>query len=172
MRVARSFVAGFALLAALLTMAPGRAKAQAVGFIPGVGQVSDGVYLNVTPVVSADRRYVRLSLAPQFQSVEGFSTFPVPAAIAGGGNGGGGGGLGGLGGLGGAGGGLRSIPAGPADFAAWYPGLGVPYAGDYVTRLPEKPLQARTGRSRKPLPDPEIVPIKKPESKANAAPRR
>jgi hypothetical protein len=164
MRVARSFVAGTALLAALVVLAPGRAKAQAVGFTPGVGQVSDGVFLSATPVVSADRRYVRLSLSPQAQAIGGFSTFPVPAAIAGGGNGGGGGG-----GLGGAGGGFRSIPAGRADFAAWYPYLGVPYARDYVTRLPEKPLKAGNGRSRKPLPDPEIVPIKKAAAKPQVA---
>jgi hypothetical protein len=179
MRDARSIVAVFALLAGLM-MAPGRANGQAVAFQPNPAPLLDGVSLNVTPVVSADRRYVRLSLAPTFQAINGFQTFPVPAAIAGGGNGGGlrGGGLGGLGGLGGgglgaAGGGFRSVMAGSTDFAAWYPGLGVPT--NYVARAPEplaaKPLKARTGRSKKPLPDPVIVPIKKKEETKPAAPR-
>ncbi len=98
MRAARSIVAAFAVLAALL-MAPGRAKAQAVAFFPTVGQIPDGVSLNVTPVVSADRRYVRLSLDVNFSTINGFSNFPVPAAVGGGnGTGGLGGGLGGLGG--------------------------------------------------------------------------
>ena len=123
MREARSIVAVFALLAGLL-IAPGQAKGQAVAFQPNPAAILDGVSLSVTPAVSADRRYVRLSVSPLFQSVQGFQTFPVPAAIAGGGNGGGlgGGGLGGLGagGLGGAGGGFRSVMNGPADFAAWY----------------------------------------------------
>ena len=57
MPVARSFIAAFALLA-LLTMAPGRAKAQgAIGIQPNVGQLNDGVTLNVTPAVTADRRF-------------------------------------------------------------------------------------------------------------------
>jgi hypothetical protein len=179
MRDARSIVAVLALLAGL-SMAPGQAKGQAVAFQPNPAAILDGVSLSATPVVSADRRYVRLSLSPLFQSVQGFQTFPVPGAIAGGGNGGGlgGGGLGGLGGgglgaggLGGAGGGFRSVMSGPADFAAWYPGLGVPQ--NFVARAPEplpaKPLQAKTSRSKKPLPDPVIVPIKKKtEDKAKA----
>ncbi len=60
---------------------------------------------------------------------------------------------------------------GPADYAAWYPGLGVPQDG--VTRrpdpLPAKPLQAKTSRSKKPLPDPVIVPIKKKTEAKKAA---
>ena len=148
----------FAVAIALLLVslvAPGGAKAQSVGFQPGIGVLNDGVSLNVTPVVSADRRYVRLSLDAQFQSVTGLSNFPIPAAVSGGG-GGGGRGLGGF----------RSV-MGPADFAAWYPDLGIPRATDGVTRLPTKPLQPKTGpgRSRKPEPDPVIVPIKKAEKK-------
>ncbi|MDX2038576.1 MAG: type II secretory pathway, component PulD, partial [Isosphaeraceae bacterium] len=61
----------------------------AVAFTPTPGQLPDGVFLSVTPVVSADRRYVRLSLAPTFTTVTGLATFPVPAAVGGGGLGGG-----------------------------------------------------------------------------------
>ena len=102
MRAARSSCAASALLAASL-MAPGRAEAQAVAFQPNVGTIPDGVSLNVTPVVTADRRYVRLGINPNFSTINGFTNFPVAAGVAGGGIGGGG--LGGLGGaLGGAGG--------------------------------------------------------------------
>jgi hypothetical protein len=152
MRVIRSSIFTSLLLVALM-IAPSQVKAQAVAFQPTPGQIMDGVSLNATAVVSADRRYVRLSLGPQFQTVNGFMNFPIPGAIAGGGNGGGG-----LGGLGGAGGGLRSVGLGPADFAYWYPGLGVP-RDDMPP--PAKPLKVTTARSKKPLPDPVIVPIKK-----------
>ena len=37
---------------------------------------------SVTPVVSADRRYVRMTLTPNFKIVTGLQTFPVPAASA------------------------------------------------------------------------------------------
>ncbi len=177
MRDARSIVAVFALLAGLIMMTPGRANGQAVAFQPTPAPLLDGATLSATPVVSADRRYVRLGVAPMFQTIDGFQTFPVPGAIAGGGNGGGlgGGGLGGLGagGLGGAGGGFRSVMGGPADFATWYPGLGVPQ--NYVARAPEmlpaKPLKSQPTRSKKPLPDPVIVPIKKKSETKPAAAR-
>src|SRR5262249_21713662 len=63
--------------------------------------------LTATPVVSADRRYVRLTLNPIFNALEGFDTFSIPGAVSGGP--GGPGALGGLGGggLGGVGGGAR-----------------------------------------------------------------
>ena len=72
--------------------------------------------LDVTPAVSADRRYVRMTLGVNFNELIGFTTYQVPAAVSGGGAGmngplggllGGGGGLGGAGGLGGGGGGRR-----------------------------------------------------------------
>ncbi len=59
--------------------------AGAVAFTPQVGTLPDGVQLNVTPVVSADRRYVRLSLAPQFNTVDALTTLTFPAAAVGGG---------------------------------------------------------------------------------------
>ncbi len=177
MRSVRFFVVPAALLL-ILGLAPRQSHGQAVGFAPGVGVANDGVSLNVTPVVSADRRYVRLSLGFESQTIDGFSTFPVPAAVGGGGNGGagglgGGGGAGGLGGglagLGGAGAGFRSVGVGPADFARWYPDLGVPLAG---SNLPPKPLHASTARSKKGWGDPAIVPIKKTTSATPGIDRR
>jgi hypothetical protein len=50
--------------------------------------------MSVAPVVSADRRYVRLGVSPFFTGLQGFDTFPVPAAVVGGGFGGPGGGVG------------------------------------------------------------------------------
>ncbi len=61
----------------------------AVAFTPIPQQIFDGVQLSVLPVVSADRRYVRLTMAPFFSTIDGFDTFPVPAAVGGGGIGGG-----------------------------------------------------------------------------------
>jgi hypothetical protein len=111
-----------------LAVAPGSwaepARGQgAVAFQPVIGTFPDGVILNVTPVVSADRRYVRLGVSPQFTGLIGFDTFEVPAAVTGGGIGGGfggggglGGGFGGGGGVGGGlgfGGGFASVGSGP-----------------------------------------------------------
>ena len=56
-----------------------------VAFLPTPAALPDGVQLSVTPVVSSDRRYVRLSLAPFFQTINGLQSFPVPAAVGGGG---------------------------------------------------------------------------------------
>lgn len=84
----------------------------AVGFQPTVQPFPDGVSLFVTGVVSADRRYVRLSMSPSFTQIIDVQTFTnVNAGGAGiqggqGGFGGGGGGFGGGGGgFGGGGGG-------------------------------------------------------------------
>lgn len=62
--------------------------AGAVAFQPVVQGFPDGVQLFVTPVVSADRRYVRLTLAPVFQTLIQFDTFTTTAAVGGGGLGG------------------------------------------------------------------------------------
>ena len=62
--------------------------------------------MTVTPVVSADRRYVRLSVNAFFNDFNGFTTFSFPGgAVSGGGFGGFGGGGGGGGNIGGVGGG-------------------------------------------------------------------
>ncbi len=60
-----------------------------VAFVPQVQSFPNGVQLQVTPVVSADRRYVRMTLSPNFTAIEGFDTIQVPAAVGGGGLGGG-----------------------------------------------------------------------------------
>jgi type II secretory pathway component GspD/PulD (secretin) len=61
-----------------------------VAFFPQVASFPNGVQLFVTPVVSADRRYVRMTLSPFFTALEGFNSISVPAAVGGAGLGGGG----------------------------------------------------------------------------------
>jgi hypothetical protein len=105
-------------------------SAQAVAYTPQVSSILNGAALQVTPVVSADRRYVRMTLTPYFNTVNGFTTYTAPlGAVSGGGAGsigGVGGGAGGGGGLGGAagGGGLGGV-AGGGGFA----GMGGPIGG-------------------------------------------
>ena len=98
---------------------PGRSQAQAIGFQPGVGVAPDGVAMTAIPAVSADRRYVRVSVDAQFSTIDGFQNIGIPFGVSGfGGLGSAGAGLGlggaaggaagaGLGGGGGAG--LRSV---------------------------------------------------------------
>jgi type II secretory pathway component GspD/PulD (secretin) len=59
-----------------------------VAFFPNVMPFPNGVTLMVTPVVSADRRYVRMTLSPFFNAIEGFDSISVPAAVGGSGLGG------------------------------------------------------------------------------------
>ena len=116
---------------------------QAIGFQPIPAPLPSGVMLDVTPSVSADRRYVRLGVNVGFNDLLGFTSYSVPAAVGGGGAvgaagmngliggfGGGGGGAAGGRGVGGAGG-LRSEGlAGPVTDAD-VPMLGFrPPAGD------------------------------------------
>ncbi|MFM8478134.1 MAG: hypothetical protein ACKOEO_20305 [Planctomycetaceae bacterium] len=88
----------------------------AVGFSPLVQPFPDGIFLFVNGVVSADRRYVRLSMSPQFMNIIDVQTFTNVnaggAGIGGGGGGFGGGGFGGGGGAGGGFGGLGGIGGG------------------------------------------------------------
>ncbi len=62
----------------------------AVAFQPTPAPLTDGVNLIVTPVVSADRRYVRMTLTPFFQVVTGLTTINIPVGAVGGGGLGGG----------------------------------------------------------------------------------
>ena len=79
----------------------------AVGFQPVIAQIPDGINLTVQAVISADRRFVRLTLLPLFQNVTDVFTFSFASAGGAGAAGGigGGGGFGGVGGAGGFGGG-------------------------------------------------------------------
>ena len=79
-------VAGYALgLFMLLGGLQTTAKAQ-IAYVPIPGFVPTGATMTVTPVVSADRRYVRLSVDAFFNDLNGFSTFSFPGAAVGGGN--------------------------------------------------------------------------------------
>lgn len=71
-------------MAALCSCSTRQASAQ-IAFAPTVSPFQNGVMLNTTPVVSYDRRYVRLSMNPVFTGLEGFTTMAVPAAVGGGG---------------------------------------------------------------------------------------
>jgi type II secretory pathway component GspD/PulD (secretin) len=61
-----------------------------VAYQPIVSQLPDGVQLSVTPVVSHDRRYVRLAINPIFISQKGNVTIPLAGGAVGGGGLGGG----------------------------------------------------------------------------------
>ena len=81
MPLSRTVAASLGLLAAMAS----DAWAQGVAFVPTVSSFPNGVTLQATPVVSADRRYVRLGMNPVFSALEGFNTYSVPAAVTGGG---------------------------------------------------------------------------------------
>ena len=80
----------------------------AVGYTPVITPVNEGITLTATAVVSADRRFVRLTLVPIFRSITDVFTFQASGAGSGGqqGQGGGQGGFGGQIGGGGGGGGV------------------------------------------------------------------
>jgi hypothetical protein len=73
----------------------------AVGFMPVITTLPQGTNMSATAVVSADRRYVRVSPTPLFSTIPEVNTFNFAGATGGGGGLGGGGLGGGLGGLGG-----------------------------------------------------------------------
>ncbi len=75
----------------------------AVGFQPIIQTLPEGTQLQVTGVVSPDRRYVRIQASPSFTGIGNVETFTFAGAPTGGGGGLGGGGGGGLGGGGGGG---------------------------------------------------------------------
>lgn len=104
----------------------------AVGFTPVIGVIPDGIQLQVSAVISADRRYVRLSLAPNFTNLIELFTFTFAGGGAGGGaiGGGAGGGIGG-GGIGGAGGGIGGggIGGGGGGGALGFGGIGGGFGG-------------------------------------------
>ena len=81
---------GAALAALGLVLAGSPTATAQIAFVPGISSFSNGVTLSATPVVSYDRRYVRMTLNPQFTALEGFDSYSVPAAVSGLGSGGGG----------------------------------------------------------------------------------
>ncbi len=81
----RTFVVGFLIIE--IFCLPDSARGQAIGFQPVPAVFPSGSILNVTPAVSADRRYVRMSLDVGFSQLTGFTTYSVPAAVSGGGAG-------------------------------------------------------------------------------------
>lgn len=95
---------------------PAYGQGGAVAYQPFVAPYFNGVTLDVTPVVSADRRYVRMTATPFFNTVNGFTTYSAPlAAVSGGGvvgGGGGGGGAGGFAGMNGTVGGMNGAVGG------------------------------------------------------------
>lgn len=99
------------------TARPACAQGAAIAYEPVVNWYLNGAALTATPVVSADRRYVRMTLNPYFSTVNGFTTYSAQlGAVSGGGvvgggaggfGGGGGGGAGGFAGMNGAVGGMN-----------------------------------------------------------------
>ena len=83
----------------------------AVGFRPEITVLPEGATLLALAIISADRRYVRISPAPVFSQIGAVTTFNFVDGMAGGdvGGGAGGGAGGGVGGGGGAGGGGGGI---------------------------------------------------------------
>src|SRR5436853_5284427 len=82
-----------------------------VGFTPQITVLPEGVSMTVQAVISADRRYVRLTVVPSFTAITDVQTFSFASGVGvggqtgfGGGQGGGGGGFGGGGGAIGVGG--------------------------------------------------------------------
>ena len=87
----------------------------AVGYTPIITTIPEGVTLSATAVVSADRRFVRLTLTPIFSSITSVFSYTFSGAGAGAGGGAGGGGQqGGQGGFGGGAGGAGGAGGGQA----------------------------------------------------------
>src|SRR3954452_11167661 len=106
MRMTKKLFAVVGMWIALGPWSGSTVRAQAVAFQPVVTPFPSGVGLDVTPSVSADRRYVRMGIGVSFTTLLGFDTYSAPAAVSGGGMNGAIGGLGGGGmGMGGGGGG-------------------------------------------------------------------
>lgn len=55
------------------------ARGGAIGFQPVIRQIPDGIGLSGMAIVSGDRRYVKMSLAPLFQTVIGVDSFSIPS---------------------------------------------------------------------------------------------
>lgn len=62
-----------------------RTYGQAIAYIPVPGFIPTGSTMTVTPVVSPDRRYVRLTVSPFFNTLNGFQNFTSQLGAVGGG---------------------------------------------------------------------------------------
>ena len=125
----------------LAVLAPASARGQGIAFVPGVGTLPDGVNMNVTPAVSADRRYVRIGVNFGSQTVNGLTTLNIPVgAVSGGPSGFAGmnGPIGGLGPGGAAGGGFVLVPSAPPVMTAASLGFAAPRTVPRSKRLREK----------------------------------
>ena len=139
---------GIVALTSLLALGSQRpAHAQgAAAFVPVIGSFPDGVQMNAVPVVSADRRYVRLTMNTQFTSLQSFTTVEIPLAVGGGGIGGFGGFGGGGGGGGGAGGGAGGGGGvGGGRIAAGMDGIIGPAGGPMIAQGPMVAFQGPFG---------------------------
>jgi type II secretory pathway component GspD/PulD (secretin) len=99
----------------------------AVGFTPQITVLQEGVSMSVQAVISADRRFVRLTVIPRFTNITDVFTFSFQQGGGGGGGigGGGGGGIGGGGGGGVFGGGGAGVGGGGGGFGSGgFGGLG------------------------------------------------
>jgi type II secretory pathway component GspD/PulD (secretin) len=68
------------------TLTPAVAE-NASAYTPSVSTVQTGTSLTVRPVVSADRRYVTMTLTPNVQVINGFSTYAISQTTTNGGGG-------------------------------------------------------------------------------------
>jgi tetratricopeptide (TPR) repeat protein len=96
-----------------------------VGYRPIVTTIPDGAMFSTNAVVSADRRYVRLSPSPQFSSIRSVYSYSMAAGSddldSGGGMGGGMGGM--SGGMGGMGGGMGGMSGGMGGMSGGMGGM-------------------------------------------------
>jgi hypothetical protein len=130
MRTTRTICGVVALIAVCFSGLSSFARGQGgIAFIPIPAPALSGETMTVTPAVTPDRRYVRLSVNGYFNAINGFTNYTAPlgAVSGGGGGGGGGGGLGGGlggGGLGGGGfGGAGGADGGPLGFGTFDAGM-------------------------------------------------
>jgi hypothetical protein len=124
----RQRAAVIAGLSALFVLAVGTAGRAQVAFVPEVGFIPTGSTMTVTPAVTPDRRYVRLSVSAFFNELNGFTTLSVPAAVGGGF----GGGFAGMNGVIGQGAGLGGGLMGQSSVAGAFGLTGQPLSGPFL----------------------------------------
>jgi hypothetical protein len=118
-RQTRKVAAVVGMMGFVLLTVGSRSQAQ-VAYVPGVGFIPSGQTLTVTPVVSADRRYVRIGVDAFFNALNGFTNISFPSAAVGGGN------------FGGVGGGFAGMNGVIGQGALGAAGMGLSESGDVV----------------------------------------